>query len=175
MTARVPQRRHLAASPHGSAPEVAVRTARPCDLDAMEALEQAAFTADRMSRRSLRRLLTAPTAMVLVAERDDRVAGAAVVLVRGGSSRARLYSIAVDPAARGHGIGRRLLAAAEDAAAARGRDALRLEVRADNAGAVALYRNAGYHPIGRYPAYYADRTDALRFEKALARPATPAR
>jgi hypothetical protein len=44
---------------------------------------------------------------------------------------------------------------------------MRLEVRIDNVAAIGLYRALGYREIGRIPDYYADHTDALRFERAL--------
>nr|WP_284700995.1 GNAT family N-acetyltransferase [Rhodoplanes tepidamans] len=144
-----------------------VRRAVAADLDALNALEQAVFATDCMSRRSIRRLLASPSAAVLVAEHQGRVAGAAVVLTRAGCAVARLYSIAVDPASAGHGLGPALLAAAEAEAAARGCRAIRLEVHETNARAIARYRRAGFREFGRHVAYYEDKGDALRFEKAL--------
>src|SRR4029079_15655132 len=46
---------------------------------------------------------------------------------------------------------------------------MRLEVRLDNAPAIARYHKAGYRQFGRRPAYYEDRSDALLFEKRLQR------
>ena len=66
------------------------------------------------------------------------------------------------------GVGRELLQAAERYARAHGRTRLRLEARYDNASAIALYEKLGYRTFGRYPGYYADGAEALRFEKALA-------
>jgi ribosomal protein S18 acetylase RimI-like enzyme len=43
---------------------------------------------------------------------------------------------------------------------------MRLEVRADSRGSIALYKASGYRCIGRAPGYYG-RVDALRLEKAL--------
>ena len=44
---------------------------------------------------------------------------------------------------------------------------MRLEVRADDLGAIALYKTSGYHTFGRHTGYYDGRIDALRFEKLL--------
>jgi ribosomal protein S18 acetylase RimI-like enzyme len=44
---------------------------------------------------------------------------------------------------------------------------MRLEVRADDRGAIALYKTSGYHAFGRHAGYYDGRIDALRFEKPL--------
>ncbi|RAI44026.1 hypothetical protein CH341_11310 [Rhodoplanes roseus] len=155
---------------------VAIRRATLADLDALVALEQAVFATDHMSRRSIRRFVTAPRADVLVVEHGGRFAGAAVVLSRTGSDVARLYSIAIDPAVAGRGFGPALLAAAEAAAIARGCRAIRLEVHETNARAIERYRKAGYREFGRHVAYYEDQGDALRFEKPVgAEPVPPSR
>jgi len=44
---------------------------------------------------------------------------------------------------------------------------MRLEVRADNVEARALYARLGYRPIGSTLAYYDDGMDAVRMEKGL--------
>lgn len=150
------------------APAVDLRHAHPADLDALVALELRAFSGDRMSRAQYRRHLASPRAAVFVAVTpDDGLLGSALVFFRAGSTLARLYSIATAPAARGRGIGASLLAAAEDAARARGCRAVRLEVRVDNAAAMALYERAGYRRIGHHAGYYEDGADAWRYEKAL--------
>jgi len=150
------------------APAVSVRGATPADLDDLVALELQAFSGDRMSRVQYRRHLANPRAAVLVVDvPGEGLLGSALVFFRAGSTLARLYSIATAPAARGRGLGGKLLAAAEGAARARGCRALRLEVRVDNTAAMALYERAGYRQIGRYPAYYEDRGDAWRYEKPL--------
>ncbi len=87
---------------------------------------------------------------------------------------ARLYSLAIDPAARGRGLGSELLERAEAAALKAGKAVLRLEVRPDNSAAIRLYEEAGYRAFGRYLDFYADRSPALRFEKRLAGDDIPA-
>jgi ribosomal-protein-alanine N-acetyltransferase len=142
------------------------RTARPGDLPALLALE-AQFPGDRMQARQFRHHLANPQAALRVLVEEGAVLGYALVLVRAGTRPARLYSIAVDRRQRGRGLGAALLADAERAARRFGRDRLRLEVRADNAAAIALYEGNGYRRFGRHEAYYEDGGDALRFEKAL--------
>jgi [ribosomal protein S18]-alanine N-acetyltransferase len=150
-----------------------IRSAEPADLGALIDLENRSFSADRISRPSLRRLIVSRSTDVLVAAALDSVAGYAVILYRAGSGLARLYSLAVDP--EFGGLGRQLLAVAEAAAARRGCRALRLEVRDDNLRAINLYRRAEYRPIGEVPGYYSDGATALRFEKQLAVPSNTVR
>ncbi|MEZ5975406.1 MAG: GNAT family N-acetyltransferase/peptidase C39 family protein [Planctomycetota bacterium] len=144
-----------------------IRPARAADLDALVELETLAFASDRMSRRSFRASLDRPTSILQVAEDNGEVLGYFLVLFRRGSAMARLYSIAVSPKARGTGLGRTLLAAAEEAAFEAGRIVLRLEVREDNANAIRLYESNGYRHWGRSLDYYEDHATALRMEKLL--------
>jgi ribosomal protein S18 acetylase RimI-like enzyme len=152
-------------------PVVKIRYAKDADVDGLGALEAQSFASDRLARRSLQRLISRPTAALRVAagEPGGSVHGYRLVLFRKGSSVARLYSIAVAGELRGAGLGRRLLADAERVAAADRKGVLRLEVRADNRPAIRLYESLGYRQIGRYAGYYADKTDAIRYEKPLSR------
>jgi ribosomal protein S18 acetylase RimI-like enzyme len=153
---------------HGDqGPGLVIRAALPADLAAIAALEAASFTTDRLTRRSIRALIGSPSARLAVAAHDGAVAGYALVLLRRGSSVARLYSLAVAAGESGRGTGHSLLAAAEAAALQAGRRALRLEVRADNARAIALYEDMGYRRIGERLHYYEDGMTALRYEKPL--------
>jgi ribosomal protein S18 acetylase RimI-like enzyme len=152
---------------HAPVVEVRVRNAERGDIDALIDLEHRVFATDRLSRRSLGRLLQSPTAEVIIAEHGDPLAGTAIVLFRPRSLIARLYSISVAPQMGGRGIGPMLLAAAEAAAAARGCRAIRLEVHVRNHAAISRYRKSGYREFARIRRYYDDGGDALRFEKRL--------
>jgi ribosomal protein S18 acetylase RimI-like enzyme len=146
----------------------AIRPARQDDVDALVALEERVFDADRLSRRSFRRLIANPRDALLVArDADDVVIGYVLILFRSGTALARLYSIAVDPSRLKAGVGTSLIAAAEDIAEERDCIFMRLEVRADNDPAIALYKRRGYRQFGLYLDYYQDHMDALRFEKRL--------
>lgn len=148
-----------------------LRTARRADLDALVALEHAAFVTDRAERRAIRHAVDSPTMDVIVAlveEAGEVLVGAAVLERRRSSRIARLSSIAVAPGRSGLGIGGRLLAAAEVEAGARGCDRLRLEVRADNGAGIRLYERRGYVRFAVRPDYYEDGMEAWRYEKAIA-------
>lgn len=140
------------------------------DLADLVALEERCFESDRMSRRSFRRMITKANAELVVADDDGALSGYALVLFHTGSSLARLYSIAVDPAARGRGLGRALLEEIERLAVEHGSVSMRLELRSDNAEALALYEAAGYRRFDVHADYYEDHMDAIRMEKSLAPP-----
>lgn len=146
-----------------------VRRAAASDLDDLVALEQRSFSSDRLSRAQYRRHLDSDSAVVFVATGSHRqLLGSAVLFFRKHSSVARLYSLATQQEARGHGVGAALLAAGVDASRQRGCHALRLEVRTDNSAAIGLYERAGFRHIGCYESYYEDGADALRYELKLA-------
>lgn len=141
-----------------------LRTARAADLPGLIALESR-FPGDRLSPRQFRHHLANPRAVLRVLADGPALRGYHLVLTRAGSRWARLYSLAVDPAARGRGLGRRLLADAERQARRAGCLGLRLEVRRDNAAANALYASAGYGRRAALPGYYEDGGDGWRLQR----------
>lgn len=155
-------------SPSADTHGAKIREAQSADLSALVALEQRCFETDRISPRQFRYLLTKGNASILVAERGGELLGDVVLLFSRATSVARLYSIAVRSEARGEGLGRSLMKAAEAEAWAHHRAYLRLEVRKDNGQAVRLYESLGYRRLGETPDYYDDHMDAWRLEKSLA-------
>ena len=134
----------------------------------LAALDERAFPpADRFSRRVWGHLLGPArrnrSALSIIAhDAAGSVLGAAAILLRRGSRVARLYTVAVDPAARGLGLGRRLIAEVL-ARAPRRCDVISLEVRAANAPARALYERLGLRLVGELPAYYGDGAAGVRY------------
>lgn len=138
-----------------------VRVACLADARAIHELESRVFTTDRLSRRSIRRLIAAGSARVLVGTNGHAIAAALVMLYRRGSAHARLYSLAVDPRWRAQGIGSRLLSQALDRARREGRSEMRLEVRRDNHAARSFYVGHGFVEAGRRERFYQDGETAL--------------
>ena len=151
------------------------------DLDGLVGLEDASFDSDRITRRQFRYMLARAQAVVLVAESADTAArpaddaqrmagllGYVLALFNRATSVARLYSIAVAPSARGYGVARLLVEAAERATWDAERAYLRLEIRRDNLPSQRLFEGLGYRRFGVLVDYYADHMEALRYEKLLA-------
>lgn len=152
-----------------------IRPASPTDIGALVAIEDRSFQYDRMSRRSFRYQLSRGSSVTLVDTTEDgRIRGYVMVRFNRGTSLARVYSIAVDPAFQRIGVGSALLAAAEATAVQRGAGYLRLEVRADSPGARAFYSRHGYRQFAVHSHYYSDWADAIRMEKSFAPPVDPA-
>lgn len=80
-----------------------------------------------------------------------------------------LYWIAVDPAHQGRGLGRSLLAAAEDAVRAAGGRMLLVETagKAAYAATRAVYDACGYREVARVPDFYEDGDDKVVFARRL--------
>ncbi len=148
-----------------------VRCAQASDLAALVRLENTCFRHERLSERQFRYHLHSPRAALLIVDNDTgQLLGYALLLTRVDHDIARLYSIALAPAARGRGLGGRLLDASEAMARARGCTRMRLEVRRHNRLARAMYRARGYQVIAHLPSYYANGADGLRLQKLLDRP-----
>lgn len=138
-----------------------IRSATTLDVAAAVELEQTCFSAYKLSRRQLRYLQKAPTAVFVVAEREGEIVGEGIALARRHHRRGRtsaptgrIYSLAVKQSCRGRKIGARLLTAMIEGLAARGIRRIYLEVEAINAGAIALYAAHGFRSIGELPDYY---------------------
>ena len=94
-------------------PAVGIRPATAGDLDAVECVERRSFPeGEAFTRRQLRYLLTHAQGASYAATRDGAVVGYISLLMRRTAQNLRIYSVAVDPAARGCGAGQALLDAA---------------------------------------------------------------
>ena len=132
-------------------------TIRPLRADAAEACasihktgfahpwsgEEFASPAGEPRRRSLPPRSTPPPA------------ACAASLCRGSPpTKRRFLTVAVDPALRGHGVGRDLMREHLARAALSGARAIFLKVDPDDPAAVALYRRFGFRDVGRRDGYY---------------------
>lgn len=138
-----------------------IRAAVPVDAGAVAALEAVALGDDAWSPALVAQGTRGdvPTLRYLVCHEGDALVGyAAVSLV---ADVAELQRIAVDPGHRRSGVATGLLAAVVDLARTAGLDRLLLEVREDNAGALAFYVDRGFVEIDRRRRYYRDGAAAV--------------
>jgi ribosomal-protein-alanine N-acetyltransferase len=144
--------------------EITVRGMRWWDVEPVLALERELFGPTAWTAESFWSELAHPqTRWYLVAQDGSDggdggtsstgdIVGYAGLLT--GGAEADVQTIAVAGAAQGRGLGTRLLTRLVDRAAECGATALLLEVRADNAGAIALYRRHGFEQIAVRRRYY---------------------
>jgi [ribosomal protein S18]-alanine N-acetyltransferase len=142
------------------------RLATFADLPAIATLDAACF-GNPWSREVYHEELERPFARVRLLEAGAELVGLSCAWMVAGE--AHLLRIATLAQARRRGLGRRLLRAVIDEAAASGCREVLLEVGAGNAPAVGLYASFGFQPIGRRKGYYAHPPDdAVVLRLALA-------
>ena len=145
-----------------------IRPATAADVDAIARLERENLGQDAWSPALIEDGVAGavPSVRYLVAEDGDEVVGHAVVSLVAEISE--LQRIAVDAAHRRAGLATRLLDEVVDIVRRGGADRLLLEVREDNAGAVAFYLARGFSEIDRRPRYYRDGGTAVVMQRRLA-------
>ncbi len=144
-----------------------IRPATSSDIDVVARLEQEHLGDDAWSRGLVEEGVTGrlPTIHYLVVEERGDVVGHAVLSVVADISE--LQRIAVDATHRRRGLASRLLAEAAGLARREGAERLLLEVREDNAGAIAFYAARGFVEIDRRPRYYRDGGTAVVMQRPL--------
>ncbi|GAB56563.1 hypothetical protein GPUN_2448 [Glaciecola punicea ACAM 611] len=147
--------------------EAAFRQATMADVNALTELENTCFQTDRLSRRQFKYWIKAQNKVLLLATINDTIVGYGLVILRKGTSLARLYSLALLNAHRGKGIAGALMRLLEEACIEHKRAYLRLEVSEKNATAISLYASMDYKKFGYYPHYYEDDSNAVRMQKPI--------
>lgn len=141
-----------------------VRPGRPGDLGAVTDLEQAAFK-DFWPREMLAYEIEHPQSVLLLASLGGRPAGYAAF--RHAAGEAELLRLAVRPEERRRGVAQALVREGFERLCDEGVQVCFLEVRQDNAPAIALYERLGFVRNGRRRGYYRDGTDALIYVHEL--------
>lgn len=149
-----------------------LRGAAAADVAVLAAFESLVFADEphRISERQWRELVRRAPGLTVLAERETadgprELVGVLVLSSRGRTLR--ILSLGVHPSARRQGVAGLLLRQAAAAARSIALQRIRLEVRADNAAAIALYAAHGYAVIGRLLSYYGVGEDGVRMELVL--------
>ena len=144
-----------------------IRSGVPADAPALAAIERRSF-GDPWSEASFREALRAGWSFGLVAEAGEAIIG--YLIAREAAGTGEILNLAVDPPRRREGIAHTLLDAGLAALRRRHVEEVYLEVRVSNEPAQALYRGAGFQPVGRRRAYYRNPVeDALVLRLELER------
>lgn len=138
-----------------------IHRARVHDLPAVAAIERVSFP-DPWDESTLSWVLEYCGDFFFVASTGCAVAGflAGALEDTGEEVYGHICNFAVAPGFRERGIGRRLVARAEQQFLVTGASAVQLEVRESNLAAQAFYRRCGYQEVFTIPAYYANGEDA---------------
>ena len=132
-------------------------------LEQIAELEKQCFS-DPWSIRSITSELNNPLSLWIVAEDNGTVAG--YVGSQSVLGEADMMNLAVSPAFRRQGIGRKLVQELVARLKDKGVHILVLEVRTSNAPAISLYEQLGFTQVGRRPNYYVHpKEDALILRK----------
>lgn len=154
-------------------PSIRIRPATLADVENLIKLEDVCFETDRLGKRSFRHFITSPTSSCVVATHFHGVVASIIILFRINSPRARLYSLAVAPSARGNGIAGKLIQHVEREISRRCLHSLTLEVAETNQVAIHLYSKFGFTPLRTIKNYYENGENAIRMIKPLRPRATP--
>ena len=134
---------------------LAIRLADVADADAIaRLLDQLGYPTEHVEvPERLERLRANHRAAVLLAERDDEVVGLATVHILSVLNRHRdvawLTALVVDESARGSGVGRRLVEAAEEFARQSDCERLSVTTHEHRTDAQSFYARVGLEPTGR--------------------------
>ncbi|MGH7394874.1 MAG: ribosomal protein S18-alanine N-acetyltransferase [Candidatus Methylomirabilales bacterium] len=140
--------------------DLIIAPVREEDLPAVLAIEAATFSAPWTEEMFRWELEQAGTGLAWVARRGERVVGYLFTWVVAGEFH--INNIAVAPEDRGQGIADALIKTGLGEAVAGGARVALLEVRENNAPALALYARWGFAVAGRRKRYYSHPTeDAL--------------
>lgn len=144
-----------------------IRKATPADLEAVFNIESRSFETERFNRRQLLYLISKAGGLFLVLELETGIAAYLSVLTHKKHKSLRIYSIAVDAARRGQGLGQKLIEQAIAYALDLHLQALSLEVHTQNSAAIALYTRNGFRVVGMLEDYYGPGEHAQRMRKEL--------
>jgi putative acetyltransferase len=133
-------------------------------LAAGDALSASLYPAESNHMLDVSALLE-PAVTFLVARQDGLAVGCGALVRKAGYGEIKRMFVA--DAARGHGIGRRLLAAIESEARNFGLSVLRLETGIRQPAAIGLYRSCGYREVAPFGDYGPDPLSVF-MEKTLA-------
>lgn len=154
-----------------TAASIVLRLARASDAPALAALSRDLIEtglAWRYRPERMARLVGDKACSVLVATHGAQQVGFAVMQF--GDERAHLVLLAVQPAQRRRGLGRRMVEWLLASAQAAGMVSVHLELRERNREAQAFYRALGFSETLLVPGYYGAQEAALRMLRVLRAP-----
>lgn len=157
-----------------TAPAALLEAALDEDVEPLVALERMCFSHPWTARNFRDAMADPPRSRVLVlrgphAPGDPERGIVAYCVTELAAGELHVHNVAVHPAYRGHGLGRRLMRLVLDMGARRGARCALLEVRRSNELARRMYESLGFRVLATRRGYYSHPVeDALVMEKTLA-------
>ena len=147
---------------------IKIKLASEQDIEDLVLIETSTFDPQNyplMSKANFRHLINKGNSEILIAQKNGKSCGLAVVFYRNNSAYARLYSIAVLPEFQGKDIGKILYNTVEQRSIKKGLRGLILEIRADNTKHQKRYNELGFKLEKILPEYYPDKSNGLKLKK----------
>ena len=139
--------------------EPTVRDASAADLDAIHAIDVAAFAQPWARASFVQALADWERSIAIVLENDGEVRAFGVAWSVG--DEGEIATLAVHADSRGRGFGEQIIQSLMQRLEARGVTSVFLEVRPSNHVARRLYTRLGFREVGKRPNYYANGETAL--------------
>ena len=138
---------------------IAIRRATSSDVDAIYAVEVAAFADDSWSRESFDEILDEPECYYFIAHCDDNIVGYCGMYHETGETPCSIEALAVVPEFRRKGLGRLLVQKMLDTAKELGLSKAELEVNTKNVDAIRLYQDFGFAIEKHIKGFYSNSGD----------------
>jgi ribosomal-protein-alanine N-acetyltransferase len=147
--------------------DVAIRPARPEDVEDLVRLDVEAFGDIAYGRTTFQQLFDISAECCLVADDSSGLLGYALTAITPSRDKGWLLALAVTPNAKGRGIGRRLTQVTVDILRSLEVTAAWLTVEPDNEPAISLYRSMGFMEKEMRADYFGPGEDRLVMALAL--------
>lgn len=126
------------------------------------------FSYDRISPRQFRYQLTKASVLFeVMVSAENQLLGYGIVFLRKNCPTGNLYAIAVNPAAQGRGVGRKLLTSLENSAKAKCLSRLSARTKVTNYPMQHLFDSQGWMRGKVLKNYYSDGEDGFYYERSL--------
>ncbi|MEA2090545.1 MAG: ribosomal protein S18-alanine N-acetyltransferase [Thermoproteota archaeon] len=139
------------------------------DLEELYQIERECFALEAFSKEQLTYLIRSPSSISLTAQVGNKIAGFIIGLIqkRGKTETGHIFTLDVAVKHRRRGVGQKLLEEFERILKERNVTSCYLEVRAENAAALKLYRKNRYVEVEQLKNYYDHRINGIRLKKTL--------
>lgn len=135
--------------------------------EALEIEAEAFNIGDQFGKQTFKRALHRKKSWFVLLTDSQKVAGSCILLKRKNSKKLRLYSIALSKQYQGLGLGALMMDWLLSYAKNHQFIEVTLEVNCSNEAAIRLYKKFGFKQVAILPAYYSDKSDAIKMSRLI--------